>query len=259
MKITVLSENYVCKKGLNSEHGLSLFVEIDDKKILFDMGQGDVFLKNANSLNVDLAQVDVAVLSHGHYDHGGGVKCFLENNSKALVYVNENAFGKFYSKNGYIGLDNALKRNQRVRLISEPTEIFPFAKIIPAKDVPLVKDNYSYGLEKELSQKRVPDDFLHEQYLLLEDNGKKYLFSGCSHRGVLNIMNFFKPDVFVGGFHLVSLEEGSGELNVVSKELNEYPSTFYTCHCTGVNQYAFLKSALGEKLDYLWCGKTVVI
>ena len=127
----------------------------------------------------------------------------------------------------------------------------------------MTHENYACGLEKETlhgnSYKREKDDFLHEQYLLIEEKGKRILISGCSHRGILNIMSYFKPDVFVGGFHLFSLDSASKEIEHVSKKLSEYNTMFYTCHCTGLEQYGALKSVMKEKLQYISCGKSFLI
>ncbi len=254
MKITVLSENYVSKKGLKGEHGLSLFIETIHKNILFDMGQGDTFFKNAVSLGVDISKVDVAVLSHGHYDHGGGIETFLKENDKANIYINKNAFNKFYSKNGYIGLDERFRKNKNIVCTEGETEIFSCGKLVSADRINLEYPNFSNGLEKEISGKRETDDFLHEQYLQIEENGKTYLFSGCSHRGILNIVDYFKPDVFVGGFHLVGLDECSSDLEYVSEKLSEYDTKYYTCHCTGIEQYGVLKHNLKNKVKYVNCG-----
>ena len=78
MKITALTENTSVNENIGAEHGLSLYIETDGHKILFDMGQTDMFERNAKTLCIDLSEVDIAVLSHGHYDHGGGLARFLE-------------------------------------------------------------------------------------------------------------------------------------------------------------------------------------
>ncbi len=105
MKITALIEN-TSARGLPTEHGLSLFVETAEHKFLFDMGQTDLFARNAETLGIALSKVDFAVLSHGHYDHGGGLNTFLALNDHAPVYMSRYAFEPHYNgteKN--IGLD----------------------------------------------------------------------------------------------------------------------------------------------------------
>ncbi|MBR2615965.1 MAG: MBL fold metallo-hydrolase, partial [Clostridia bacterium] len=109
MKITVLSENTSSRDCIAAEHGLSLLVETGKLHILFDMGQGDLFWENAKALGMDLATVDLAVLSHGHYDHGGGLERFLRENTTAPVYVHPLAFRPYYhGAERYIGLSDAL-------------------------------------------------------------------------------------------------------------------------------------------------------
>ena len=115
MKIVTLMENTSCREDVCFEHGLSLYIETDTHKILFDAGQSAAFADNAEKLGVDLRKVDFAVLSHGHYDHSGGLGRFLEINGTASVYVSRYAFEPHYSANGYIGLDPALQRSSRIR------------------------------------------------------------------------------------------------------------------------------------------------
>ena len=102
------------------------------------------------------------------------------------------------------------------------------------------------------------DDFLHEQYLLIEEEGKRILISGCSHKGIFNIAEWFKPDVLIGGFHFMKLdpdaEEDAGFLNKAAEILLRYDTTYYTCHCTGEMQYAFLKEKMGDRLQYAATG-----
>ena len=90
------------------------------------------------------------------------------------------------------------------------------------------------------------DDFRHEQYLLAEENGKKILFSGCSHRGILNILDWFRPQVLIGGFHLMKLAPGE-ELAPYAEALEACGADLFTCHCTGEAQTAWLQ----ERLDGL--------
>ena len=113
MKIVTLLENTACDAGLCAAHGLSLYIETPKHKILFDMGPDARFLDNAKKLGVDLSAVDIAVLSHGHYDHGGGLRAFCEINSQADIFIHTDAFGDFYAveegkEPRYIGLDPEL-------------------------------------------------------------------------------------------------------------------------------------------------------
>ena len=100
MKITALIEN-TSARGLPTEHGLSLFVETAEHKFLFDMGQTDLFARNAETLGIALSKVDFAVLSHGHYDHGGGLNTFLALNDHAPVYMSRYAFEPHYTSHHF--------------------------------------------------------------------------------------------------------------------------------------------------------------
>ena len=123
MKITALTEN-TSQAGLPTEHGLSLFIETTEHRILFDTGQSELFAENAKRLKVDLGIVDIAVISHGHFDHGGGLKTFLQINSVAPVYISRYAFEPYYRSDGeYIGLDLSLKENDRFHFTEDVTEI----------------------------------------------------------------------------------------------------------------------------------------
>ena len=108
-----------------------------------------------------------------------------------------------------------------------------------------------------LTRKLQPEDFRHEQYLLAEENGKRILFSGCSHRGILNIMHWFQPDVLIGGFHLSKLPLDE-TLASFADRLNTYPTTYYTCHCTGTEQYRFMQSRM-KNLHYISAGDSITL
>lgn len=258
VKVTVLIENTVCREDIYAEHGLSLYIETDTRKILFDMGQSDLFLKNAERLHVDLSEVDSAILSHGHYDHGGGLGKFLEINKKASVYLSRYAFSRHLNATEkYIGLDVNLRNSERLNFTEdEPVKIGNMT-LFSCNDKKRSFDLGSFGLCVMDNGKILPDDFRHEQYLLIEENGKKVLISGCSHKGILNIAEWFRPDVLIGGFHFSKLAL-SETLKSYAEYLDSFETVYYTCHCTGEEQYRFMKKSM-KNLHYLSSGESVEI
>lgn len=249
MKIITLMENTACREDLCFEHGLSLYIETETHKILFDAGQSAAFADNAQMLGVDLQEVDFAVLSHGHYDHSGGLRKFLELNQKAPVYVSQYAFEPHYSANGYIGVDPALQENQQITYVRQKTKLAEGITLHQIETAPMD----TAGLQMEENGVRKPDDFRHEQYLLLEERGKRILISGCSHKGILNIMAAFRPDIFIGGFHFMKIEDEK-KLEEAARKLLEYDTVYYTGHCTGQKQYHYLKTLMGDRLHYIATG-----
>ena len=261
MKIHILCENTALSPEFKAEHGLSLYIESAGQKILFDFGQSDIFAENAEKLGLDLREIDFAFLSHGHYDHGGGIKSFMEINHHAPIYISPAAFGPYYNaQDKYIGLEQSLKGNPRFRILNEAIELNN-AELYPAfNELNFPLD--SAGLQEKSDTGFIPDSFSHEQYLLLNEDGRRILISGCSHRGILNIAEHFKPDVLIGGFHFMKQEIKDGKNPILDKAaeiLNSLPCTYYTCHCTGLSQYEYLKNLMGNRLNYLSSGKSLVI
>lgn len=249
MKLIALTENTTCRSDLTCEHGLSLYIETGDHKILFDMGQSGAFAENAQKLELNLSAVDFAVLSHGHYDHGGGIPRFLEINRQAPVYVNHHAFeGHFNAAGKDIGLDRSIPK-QRLIFTGNSTDLAPgillqTVPFLPADTAGMTIDG------------GYPEDFRHEQYLLVEENGKRILFSGCSHKGIVAIAEYFRPDILVGGFHFMKTEDPA-ILRSAAQALLALDCEYYTGHCTGQKQYAFLKAIMGSRLHSLSTGSVL--
>lgn len=260
MKIISLMEN-TTHHNLIAEHGLSLYIETNNHKILFDFGQTNAFIENALKLNVDLKNVDIAILSHGHYDHSGGLFKFLEINDHALVYVHPLVFEKYYNgTEKYIGVCEKLKDHQRLVLTDDYFKINEECELWTCNDLPCIYPIDSAGLRIK-QESFLPDTFQHEQYLVIHDE-KKVVISGCSHKGIVNIVNWLKPDVLIGGFHYKKqniVNHSNTILDEASEELMKHECIYYTCHCTGLEQYLYLKERMNDQLYYLACGDCLEI
>lgn len=257
MKLTVLTENTTGRQDLTAEHGLSLYLETDSHKVLFDMGQSDAFARNAEKMGIDLSQVDMAVLSHGHYDHGGGLAEFLRINQKAPIYIHADAFGAYYhGREKYIGLAPSLQGHPRLVPVRGTTQLAPGITLYDCNDQSWRSDNC--GLMQKTEAGFVPDGFLHEHYLQIAEGRKRILISGCSHKGICNIAKHFRSDVLVGGFHLNKMED-TQKLTVIAEELLGTGSVFYTGHCTGSLQFDCLKAHMDGALNALSTGLRIEI
>lgn len=270
MKVTSLVEN-TSVPGLPVEHGLSLFIELDNgKRVLFDMGQGSLFAENAEKLDCPLALVDVAVVSHGHYDHGGGLQTFLSLNNKADVYIHPLAFEGHYSlrEDGlkYIGLDAELANHPRLVRCGDVQQLADGLLVFSAVDG---KCCLPVGNKRLIGSDRVSaDSFVHEQNLLVCEGTNLVLFAGCAHRGIVNIIRRAEdvvgrtPTHVLAGMHLVksglSVADEDAFIGRLADELQCFTNTkFFTMHCTGTGQFAKLKGVLGTKIGYLSCGESL--
>ena len=198
MKVTVLVENTRLEErsDLHAEHGLSLHIGRPGQQILFDTGASDAFYRNAERLGIDLGAVDLAVLSHHHYDHGGGLARFLETNIRAKVYLRSNDATGLYGRplggliKRSIGLDRTLFETyvDRFEFVDRPTEIAPSVFILTeiGQPYPLPKANRILFAEKEGTMS--PDSFDHELILVLREEDGLVVFTSCSHRGIFNMV-----------------------------------------------------------------------
>ena len=203
MKIISLVENRT-KSDCMVKHGLSLYIETRTHKILFDLGPDNTLFDNAVRRNIDISKVDTVIVSHGHFDHGGALKKFLEVNSLANIYVQKEAFEPHYSKILFfkipVGIDSKLKSNRQVILLDGDYKIDDELSLFTVS-----KTNKFYSpANNALYGENGKDNFRHEQNLIISEN-QVVLIMGCGHTGVVNIMEEaekYKPDFCVGGFHL---------------------------------------------------------
>lgn len=253
MKISILLENTAKNESFNAEHGLSMYIETENLNILFDTGASSLFAENAKQLGVDLANVDIAVISHGHSDHGGGLATFFSQNDKAKVYITPAAFDRYYNDmNKEISIDAGLLSTDRFILVEDSVNIGENIKLLTCNEKINPYPMKSYGLKRIKHGQLLEDAFKHEQYLVIQEKGKNIVFSGCSHKGILNISHWLQPDILIGGFHFMKIED-IAELQANADVLNSFNTDYYTCHCTGLKQYEYLEKVM-SRLHYLHCG-----
>lgn len=278
MKIAVLSENTAYQPNSNNikpEHGLSLYIETYGHKILYDTGSSDIFVENARKMSINLSDVDVLIISHGHIDHGGGIEHFFKVNTKAKVLMHKKAIQPFYTKilglfPFYIGLPlNVIKKNSnRISFIESNFNFTDYIRIISGFDnqFPLPQSNKSL-FEKQNKQLQ-NDTFEHELLLLINEGNKNYVFTACSHSGIINMVDEVQCkypgntiDYVFGGFHtynpIKKKNESDAYLQDLSFELLQRNTTFYTGHCTGQRNFNILKEKMGDGLKSLNCGQTL--
>jgi len=268
-------ENTVGNEKCQAEHGLSVYVEMENNKYLIDTGASDLFLKNAKCLGVDISKIETVFLSHGHYDHAGGIMAFSKVNSHAQIIIQRKAFGDFWHKSTqverYIGIDLAIKGLQGVKVIEEDyfynENISVFTGDYRKKEKLLFWPKGNLVLKEKIENEFVQDDFSHEQYMVFEEKGKVVLISGCAHNGILNILELFKekykrkPDIIISGFHMRKKDGYTKEdIQIIEETANRLKETdilCYTGHCTGEEPFEIMKGIMGEKLQYIHCGDMI--
>jgi len=263
------------RKDLHTEPGLAIYILTKAQQILFDTGMSDRFLANAQRLQVEIGQVTLAVLSHHHIDHGGGLATFFAANQQAKVYLRSNRTEQLYFHfwglfKRRVGLDEALFQQyaQRFSFINQFAEIAPDVFILTQIAQRHSPPRGNRHLFSHMGQVIQLDDFTHELILVVRENSGLVVFTGCSHHGILNMLDAVLahfPGQLIkavfGGFHLIdwplinNLANSKAELEALGQALLRYPiDKLYTGHCTGVKAYQILKSVIGPKLEYFATG-----
>jgi 7,8-dihydropterin-6-yl-methyl-4-(beta-D-ribofuranosyl)aminobenzene 5'-phosphate synthase len=233
------------------------------------MGSDGLFIKNADKLAIDLTDIDYAVISHGHSDHGGGMKHFLGINQHCKIYLHKNAFEAHYVRTPLkfkynVGLDPKLKDHKNLVLtegltqIGENIQLFSDIDLncdIPTMNKPLLTKN---------ADGFTCDSFNHEHYILIQEGDKYFLFVGCAHKGVTNIIDYAEKligqemDYVIGGFHLYNPAGGNSEPDPYILSIAQYlkgrKTICLTGHCTGKHAFNLLKNQLGDRIQALSTG-----
>lgn len=273
MRICTLMENTAVSTELNSSHGLSFYIETNRHKILFDMGQDDGFLENAERMGIDLSEVDIAFLSHGHYDHGGGIDGFLKVNQKAKIHIQKSALGNYWAQDPeekrYIGLSTSWNHKERIILHEGDYEIDEELKVFAGVTERECYSPANHRLLEKTGEEYREDLFVHEQNLLICEDGNCVLFAGCAHNGMVNIVkkacNMVSGTMkaVFGGMHLKGAFEDVHELDAfcqnMSGQLLRCSDVYCTCHCTGPEAYELLRKYMEEKIQYTAAGSCHVL
>jgi len=264
-KLTVIVDN-TGTENVPGEWGLSILAEHNGKKILADTGASELFAGNMENLGFHVRDVDYGTLSHAHYDHANGIPKFFKENDHAKFFIRETTapdcyFKKFFIKK-YIGIPKTMLSDyaDRIEIVSGDYELCEGAYLIPHKTAGLSSVGKREMMYRRTAKGWIPDDFSHEQSLVLDTEKGLVIINCCSHGGTVNIINEVKatfPDKkiygLIGGFHLFNKPDK--EVRRVAKEINA-TGIEYVCtgHCTKDKACAIMKEELGGKFESLRVG-----
>lgn len=257
--ITAICENTAGKTGLLGEHGLAFFIQYGKHNLLFDTGAGYTLIHNSKKLNIPLSSVDSLILSHGHYDHTGGIKKLFKVACIQKVFAHPNAFCKRYVKDSDGKIREIGYRGPSLKVLNSITQFIPTTtptKIVSNISVsgtipritPFENSEPHFYLNPQCTQL---DTFPDDQCLFIE--GKKYgiVLLGCTHAGIINTLTYLrnyliksaKEIIVIGGLHLHSATEE--RLRLTANALSSLNiNALYTCHCSGFNSLAYFNKHL---------------
>lgn len=262
VRITVLVENTAEERGLLAEHGLALWIETGSQYVLFDTGQGGALIGNAFRLGAPLSLLDRVVLSHGHYDHTGGLANALRGNGSASIYAHPDALKPKYARNAdgsarEIGMPDLSKQaveRHREHLVwtGRPSEVGE--GLMVTGPVPRVTGFEDTGGPFFLDPAcRTPDPLLDDQAVFFASEHGTVVLLGCAHAGVINTLRYIREltdgrpiHAVLGGMHLVGAS--SRRLRSTIDELKRLNiACLGPAHCTGRAATAALCNALPEQ------------
>lgn len=245
-RILILSENEADDSNLQPEFGLSMWIEADDFRILFDTGQGEAFFYNAEALGIPLDKTDAVVLSHGHYDHSGGLTLLWEIAPSLPLYLHPAAPHPKFSASGGNPHPNGMSLENRKAVSERKTQCVWCEKdriirsgigvtgFIPRE----TQFENNVGLFYQDEECTIKDNIPDDQALWIETEHGVVVLCGCGHAGLINtinhVLNLSGKSLLgvIGGFHLA--KAGDRRINATVEALKKIrPAILAPCHCTG--------------------------
>ena len=270
MRAVILIDNLSNNPDLTPEWGLAIYIEHEGKKYLLDTGASENFAKNAETLGIDLSQVDFGVLSHAHYDHSDGMDTFFEQNAKADFWLRhpskENCYGSHEMETiDYIGIKKGILETykDRIQYAEGKVELAPNVYLLGHTTPELDYYGQLYRMFLKIGDQYQYDDFRHEQSLIFDTDKGLVVFNSCCHAGadtiLLEAMQAFpgkQVHAIIGGFHL--FESPAHAVREFGQRLQDTGvERVVTGHCTGLDAYDILKDMLGDKAQQMECGLTI--
>ncbi|MBE6880969.1 MAG: MBL fold metallo-hydrolase [Ruminococcaceae bacterium] len=275
MRIVALSENTAVSDKLFAEHGLCLYIEHNDKKILFGSGASALFVENAKRLDISVDNIDALVLPHNHTSVSGGTEVLIKRNPAVTVFLRKDYATDCAEQKGIFrsrtGLPSSFFKANKLKcvLFTAFSEVCKDFYIVTAKHYEKAHSNDKTYLKKR-GRKWAKDDFSGETFAVCFPGRRKdgfVILTGCSHSGITNIVKTARemwdaPVIAViGGFNMMGgninrISCGADEIKHTATELQKLDIGYiYTCHCTGRKGYEMLKETLGDQIQYLHTGE----
>ncbi len=275
MVITTIIENTSKDTNLTVEHGLSFYAQTNNKDFLVDTGASTSFLSNLKSLGIEVKNIKKMVLSHNHYDHGGGICDLLSVNKDIEIYCSSKFKRELFSKREYgykqIDITSTLENNlTNLKLVEDIFPIFENVFICTIKKINKIYSCKDDRLKEKINGEFIEDNFTHEVYIAVIENDEIKIISPCSHSGFINIVEDakgrfkdYKVTAFIGGLHIINPSENKltcdeTEIKRYAKYAHNNEIKLFTCHCTGIVGFELL-NRYNKNIKYISTGDKVEV